>query len=204
MFKNVTIFETAQRKELVKVKCAVNETQSVFWNLADRATVSMFRTLSTPDLHICSLNDQVWKEEDGGEQEHDCRPLRLGGDHRGGALRCRQARQVPSVGWTFRFTDNNNNHSLRHVFTGEKVAVKVIDKLKLDQATRMQMLQVEFLKEKFGNMMRNIVGRGNVAELLMTCFANWRDFYDTLLFLHAIIRSIYDLVDLLGLYRLTN
>ena len=30
----------------------------------------------------------------------------------------------------------------RHVFTGEKVAVKVIDKLKLDQATRMQMLQV--------------------------------------------------------------
>ena len=31
----------------------------------------------------------------------------------------------------------------RHVFTGEKVAVKVIDKLKLDQATRMQMLQVK-------------------------------------------------------------
>jgi len=29
----------------------------------------------------------------------------------------------------------------RHVFTGEKVAVKVIDKMKLDQATRMQMLQ---------------------------------------------------------------
>ena len=29
------------------------------------------------------------------------------------------------------------------MFTGEKVAVKVIDKLKLDQATRMQMLQVE-------------------------------------------------------------
>ena len=33
----------------------------------------------------------------------------------------------------------------RHVFTGEKVAVKVIDKLKLDQATRMQMLQVRFV-----------------------------------------------------------
>ena len=76
---------------------------------------------------------------------------------------------MPSLGLTFISTDNNNNHSLRHVFTGEKVAVKVIDKLKLDQATRMQMLQVEFLKEKFGNMMRNIVGRGNVAELLMTC-----------------------------------
>jgi len=29
----------------------------------------------------------------------------------------------------------------RHVFTGEKVAVKVIDKMKLDQSTRMQMLQ---------------------------------------------------------------
>ena len=34
----------------------------------------------------------------------------------------------------------------RHVFTGEKVAVKVIDKLKLDQATRMQMLQVKHPK----------------------------------------------------------
>ena len=31
------------------------------------------------------------------------------------------------------------------MFTGEKVAVKVIDKLKLDQATRMQMLQVRFV-----------------------------------------------------------
>lgn len=30
----------------------------------------------------------------------------------------------------------------RHVFTGEKVAVKVIDKMKLDAATRLQMLQV--------------------------------------------------------------
>ena len=29
----------------------------------------------------------------------------------------------------------------RHVFTGEKVAVKVIDKLKLDAATRVQMFQ---------------------------------------------------------------
>ena len=32
------------------------------------------------------------------------------------------------------------------MFTGEKVAVKVIDKLKLDQATRMQMLQVKHPK----------------------------------------------------------
>ena len=55
MLKNVAIFETAQRKELVKVKCAVNETQSVFWNLAYRATVSMFRTLSTPDLQLTYL-----------------------------------------------------------------------------------------------------------------------------------------------------
>ena len=30
----------------------------------------------------------------------------------------------------------------RHVFTGEKVAVKVIDKQKLDAATRVQMFQV--------------------------------------------------------------
>ena len=29
----------------------------------------------------------------------------------------------------------------KHVFTGEKVAVKVIDKMKLDQSTRTQMLQ---------------------------------------------------------------
>jgi serine/threonine protein kinase len=29
----------------------------------------------------------------------------------------------------------------RHVFTGEKVAVKVIDKMKLDAATRIQMMQ---------------------------------------------------------------
>ena len=29
----------------------------------------------------------------------------------------------------------------RHVFTGEKVAVKVIDKMKLDSATRLQMMQ---------------------------------------------------------------
>ena len=29
----------------------------------------------------------------------------------------------------------------RHVFTGEKVAVKVIDKMKLDAATRLQMMQ---------------------------------------------------------------
>ena len=29
----------------------------------------------------------------------------------------------------------------RHVFTGEKVAVKVIDKMKLDQSTRTQMMQ---------------------------------------------------------------
>ena len=29
----------------------------------------------------------------------------------------------------------------RHVFTGERVAVKVIDKLKLDQSTRTQMMQ---------------------------------------------------------------
>ncbi len=34
-----------------------------------------------------------------------------------------------------------------HVFTGEKVAVKVIDKLKLDSATRVQMLQeVQLMK----------------------------------------------------------
>ena len=29
----------------------------------------------------------------------------------------------------------------RHVFTGERVAVKVIDKMKLDQSTRTQMMQ---------------------------------------------------------------
>ena len=29
----------------------------------------------------------------------------------------------------------------KHVFTGEKVAVKVIDKMKLDQSTRTQMMQ---------------------------------------------------------------
>ena len=29
----------------------------------------------------------------------------------------------------------------KHVFTGERVAVKVIDKLKLDQSTRTQMMQ---------------------------------------------------------------
>ena len=152
MFKNVAIFETAQRKELVQVKIAANETQSeplksiLFfgtWLIGQQPQCSEPWAPLIYNWHICSLNDQVWKEEDGGEQEHDCWPLRLGGDDRGGALRCRQARQVPSVGWTFRFTDNNNNHSLRHVFTGEKVAVKVIDKLKLDQATRMQMLQVE-------------------------------------------------------------
>ena len=35
----------------------------------------------------------------------------------------------------------------RHVFTGEKVAVKVIDKMKLDAATRVQMLQeVQLMK----------------------------------------------------------
>ena len=61
MLKNVAIFETAQRKELVKVKIAVNETQSgplidfVFWNLADWTTASMFRTLSTPDLQLTYL-----------------------------------------------------------------------------------------------------------------------------------------------------
>ena len=35
----------------------------------------------------------------------------------------------------------------KHVFTGEKVAVKVIDKMKLDAATRVQMLQeVQLMK----------------------------------------------------------
>lgn len=34
----------------------------------------------------------------------------------------------------------------RHVFTGEKVAVKVIDKMKLDAATRVQMLQASPLQ----------------------------------------------------------
>jgi serine/threonine protein kinase len=33
----------------------------------------------------------------------------------------------------------------KHVFTGEMVAVKVIDKMKLDAATQMQMLQVIYL-----------------------------------------------------------
>ena len=33
------------------------------------------------------------------------------------------------------------NPDARHVFTGEKVAVKVIDKMKLDQSTRTQMMQ---------------------------------------------------------------
>ena len=63
--------------------------------------------------------------------------------------------------------NNNNNHSPRHVFTGEKVAVKVIDKLKLDQATRMQMLQVK--GNVLGNIVRIIGGQGNDVELLITC-----------------------------------
>jgi len=36
----------------------------------------------------------------------------------------------------------------KHVFTGEMVAVKVIDKLKLDAATQLQMLQVQSLSPK--------------------------------------------------------
>ena len=58
--------------------------------------------------------------------------------------------------------------------------------------------------EMLGNIIRIIVGCGNLIELLMTCNCWLVGLLGCSLFLHAIFRSIYDLVDLLGLYGITD
>ena len=55
----------------------------------------------------------------------------------------------------------------RHVFTGEKVAVKVIDKMKLDQSTRTQMMQeVRLMKlVQHPNVVRLYEVRGDILNI---------------------------------------
>ena len=69
----------------------------------------------------------------------------------------------------------------RHVFTGEKVAVKVIDKMKLDSATRLQMMQevrlMKLVQHPYVVRLYEVIDTQTKLYLVLE-FADGGDMYD--------------------------